>query len=66
MKTEQWVYIFEFKVVEIVGDGKNAITQIREKGYHDQYVQGGCKVTLVGIDFSKKERNLVGFYYEDA
>jgi len=64
LKTEKYVYIIEFKVVEIVGDGKKAIHQIREKGYHDQYVQAGADVMLVGMDFSKKERNLVGFAFE--
>ena len=63
LKTDTSVYIFEFKVVEIVGDGKKAIHQIREKGYHDQYVQADADVMLVGMDFSKKERNLVGFDY---
>ena len=66
LKTDASVYIFEFKVVEIVGDGKKAIHQIREKGYHDQYVQAGADVMLVGMDFSKKERNLVGFDHSGA
>ncbi len=66
LKTNNYVYIIEFKVVEIVGDGKKAIHQIREKGYHDQYVQGGADVILVGMDFSKKKRNIVGFAFEAA
>jgi len=66
LKTDKYVYIIEFKVVEIVGDGQKAIHQIREKGYHDQYVQAGADVMLVGMDFSKKERNLVGFAFETA
>lgn len=66
LKTDRYVYVIEFKVVEIVGDGQKAIDQIREKGYHDQYVQAGEDVTLVGMDFSKKERNLVGFAFEFA
>ena len=66
LKTNDHVYVIEFKVVEIVGDGKKAIDQIRAKGYHDQYVRAGEEVTLVGMDFSKKERNLVGFFYESA
>ena len=37
LKTDQTVYVMEFKVVEIVGDGKKAINQIREKGYHKSY-----------------------------
>ncbi|HKL82528.1 MAG TPA: ATP-binding protein [Desulfobacter sp.] len=64
LKTDQTVYVMEFKVVEILGDGKKAIDQIREKGYHDSYVQAGKNVILVGIDFSRKERNIVGFAFE--
>ncbi len=66
LKTKDIVYVIEFKVVEIVGDEQKAITQIREKGYHDQYIQNGDDVTLVGMDFSRKERNLVGFSFETA
>ena len=66
LKTDQTVYILEFKVVEILGDGQKAIDQIREKGYHDSYVQAGKNVILVGIDFSKKKRNIVGFAFEAA
>ena len=64
LKTDQTVYVMEFKVVEIVGDGKKAIDQIREKGYHKSYIKSGLKVVLVGMDFSRKERNLVGFAFE--
>ena len=66
LKIDQTVYVMEFKVVEILGDGKKAIDQIREKGYHDSYIQAGKNVILVGIDFSKKERNIVGFAFETA
>ena len=64
LKTDQTVYVMEFKVVEIVGDGEKAINQIREKGYHKSYISSGLKVVLVGMDFSRKERNLVGFAFE--
>jgi hypothetical protein len=58
------VYVIEFKVVELTGDGQKAIDQIREKGYHHQYVQAGREVMLLGMDFSREERNLVGFEFE--
>jgi hypothetical protein len=64
--TRQVVYVLEFKVVEIEGDGLKAIHQIKGKGYHQQYVQSGREVVLIGMDFSRKERNLVGFEYEKA
>ena len=58
------VYIIEFKVVELAGDRQKAIAQIRERGYHHQYVQAGREVILIGMDFSRKKRNLVGFEFE--
>ncbi|MBL0716414.1 MAG: hypothetical protein JJV89_00040, partial [Desulfosarcina sp.] len=40
------------------------INQIKEQGYHQQYVEAGRKVILLGIDFSQKERNVAGFEYQ--
>lgn len=62
--TRQVVYVLEFKVVELEGDGQKAITQIIDKGYHQQYVQAGRETILIGMDFSKTERNLVAFEWE--
>ena len=66
LDTGDMVYVMEFKVVELTGDWKQAMAQIKSRGYHNQYVQAGRKVTLVGMDFSRKERNLVGFNIERA
>jgi predicted type IV restriction endonuclease len=62
--TDALVYVIEFKVVELTGDGRQAIDQIREKGYHHPYVQAGREVMLIGMDFSREERNLAGFEFE--
>ncbi|MFO8032999.1 MAG: PD-(D/E)XK nuclease domain-containing protein [Desulfohalobiaceae bacterium] len=59
MDAPQVVYVLEFKVLELEGDGIKAIHQIKDKGYQQQYVQAGRKVILIGMDFSKAERNLV-------
>ncbi len=64
LDTGEVVYVLEFKVLELLGDAKKAITQIKEQGYHQQYIHAGRKVILVGMDFSKKERNLTGFELE--
>ena len=64
--TKQVVYVLEFKVVEIEGDGIKAINQIKDKGYHQQYVRAGREVVLMGMDFSRAERNLVGFECVEA
>ncbi len=59
------VYLFEFKVVERGREG-TAIAQLREKGYADKYRHLGHSVHLIGVEFSRAERNVVGFDYETA
>lgn len=53
-------YLFEFKVVEVEPEGR-ALAQLKEKRYHEKY-SGTCReIYLIGVEFSKKERNIVGF-----
>ncbi|MEB3195944.1 MAG: AAA family ATPase [Candidatus Sericytochromatia bacterium] len=54
------VYLFEFKVVEQVPEGR-ALAQLQARGYAEKYRAPGVTVTLVGIEFSREQRNLVGF-----
>ncbi len=54
------VYLFEFKVVELEPEG-DAMAQLREKGYGDKYQDGSGEVFLVGVEFSRKTRNVMGF-----
>ena len=60
MNGQTW--LFEFKVVELVPQGK-AIEQLRDKGYAEKYRAAG-PVHLVGVEFSKESRNIVGFEAE--
>jgi len=57
------VYLFEFKVVELVPEGK-ALQQLRERGYADKYRARGEPIHLVGVEFSKDSRSVVGFEVE--
>ena len=59
------VYLFEFKVVERGREG-TALAQLREKGYADKYRHLGRSVHLIGVEFSRAERNVVGFDCETA
>jgi hypothetical protein len=54
------VYLFEFKVVEQVPDGR-ALAQLQAKRYAEKYRAPGVTVTLVGVEFSRDQRNVVGF-----
>jgi hypothetical protein len=54
------VYLFEFKVVEIEPEGR-ALQQIQDKGYADKYRIAGQPVHLIGVEFSREQRRVVGF-----
>ncbi len=54
------VYLFEFKVVEMAPEGA-ALAQLREKGYADKYRDAASEIFLVGVEFSRETRNVVGF-----
>ena len=65
LKFNNQVYIFEFKVVELVPEG-NALQQIKDKAYADKYRQLNQPIHLLGVEFSKDERNVIGFEVEQA
>jgi hypothetical protein len=65
VKFDGEVYLFEFKVVEDEAEGK-ALRQIKEKGYADKYRALDQPIHLIGVEFSKKARNVVGFAVEAA
>ncbi len=54
------VYVVEFKVDQ---PGKS-LGQIREKGYHEKYLEPGKEVYLVGINFDAEEKNITDFAWE--
>ncbi len=56
------IYIFEFKMNQ---PAKVAIAQIKEKGYAIPYLSDGKSITLIGINFSKKKRNIVEWVEEE-
>ncbi|MFP4077063.1 MAG: ATP-binding protein [Halochromatium sp.] len=57
------VYLFEFKVVELVPEGR-ALAQIKERGYAEKYRTGGEPIHLIGVEFSREQRQVVGFEVE--
>ena len=54
------VYLFEFKVAERAAAG-SALAQLRAKGYADKYRGQAGAVHLIGVEFSRRERNVVRF-----
>jgi len=54
------IYIIEFKV-----GYENALGQIKEKKYHQKYLNKNKEIFLVGINFDKKEKNISSFEWEE-
>ena len=63
LKFNEHVWIFEFKVVELVPE-QRALQQIKDRGYADKYRALGQPIHLIGIEFSRDQRALVGFEVE--
>ncbi len=59
------VYLFEFKVVELASTGA-AMAQLQERQYADKYRGLEQPIYLIGVEFSKDERNLTAFDAEQA
>jgi PD-(D/E)XK nuclease superfamily len=57
------VFLFEFKVVELNPAGQ-ALAQIKTNHYADKYKALGQPMHLIGVEFSKASRNIVGFEFE--
>jgi len=57
------IYLFEFKVVELVPEGK-ALAQLKAKNYAAKYLASGEPIDLIGVEFSKEARNVVAFEVE--
>ena len=57
------VYLFEFKVVELVPEG-NALQQLRDRAYADKYRARGEPIHLIGVEFSRDSRSVVSLEVE--
>jgi hypothetical protein len=65
VKLPECIFLFEFKVVELLPDGR-ALQQLKDKAYADKYRDEGLPIMLVGVEFSRESRNVVGFESERA
>jgi hypothetical protein len=61
VRFNQQVYLFEFKVIELTPEGR-ALAQIKERGYAEKY--RGQPIHLIGVEFSREQRTVVGFEVE--
>ena len=60
IKTQDYIYIFEFKM----GNAKSAIDQIKKKKYYAPYLSDKRDVFIVGFGLNKAKRNLEDFIFE--
>ena len=57
------IYLFEFRVVELEPEGR-ALAQIKARGYADKHRAEGLPIHLIGVEFSRERRAVVGFEVE--
>lgn len=68
---ENNVYVFEFKVIEISEAG-SALAQIKERRYYEKYLKSSgflnsdnpLSIYLVGVEFSKDNKNITNYEWE--
>lgn len=65
VRFEGQIYLFEFKVVELSPEGK-ALEQLKNRNYAEKYRQYGEPIHLIGVEFSRDTRNIVGFDVEQG
>jgi hypothetical protein len=57
------IYVIEFKVVDGKATGE-AMAQIKAKDYAAKYRDKGQPIHLMGVEFSKEAKGVVGFEVE--
>ena len=65
VRSDGHVYLFEFKVTELSPPG-SALTQLRERRYADKYRGRDEPIHLIGVEFSRKTRNVTAFEVADG
>ncbi len=63
VKTEDYIYIFEFK---LAGTAQEALRQIHDKQYAAPYQDDARYLTLVGVGFDRENRNIDTWLTEET
>jgi len=58
------VYVIEFKVVDNSDQDGKALQQIKDKKYHEKYLNIAKEIIIIGIEFSKADKNICKFEWE--
>jgi len=62
---ENKIYIMEFKVIEMISDKNTALNQIKNKKYHEKYLRENRKIYLIGVEFSRDDKNITRYDWEE-
>ena len=65
VRTGGHVYLFEFKVAEMSPPG-SALAQLQERDYAAKYRGSGKPIHLIGVEFSRRTRNVTAFEVADG
>ncbi len=65
VRTDHGIYLFEFKVVDATPTGQ-ALRQLKERDYASKYRHLRRPIHLLGLEFSREQRNLAAFQVERA
>ena len=57
------ILLFEFEEVQLTPEGR-ARQQITDRGYAHKYRAEGLPIHLIGVEFSREQRSVVGFEVE--
>jgi len=58
------VYVIEFKVVDNKNQNGKALEQIKENRYYEKYKEKADELIIIGIEFSKEDKNISKFEWE--
>ena len=61
VSTETGIFIFEYKMKT---NSKNALQQIKDKKYHEKYLNEDKNIFLIGIEFDEEQKNISMFESE--
>jgi len=58
------IQIMEFKVVDNKNQNGKALEQIKENRYYEKYQEKDSEIIIIGIEFSKEDKNICKFEWE--
>ena len=58
------IQIMEFKVVDNKNQNGKALEQIKENRYYEKYQERASEIIIIGIEFSKEDKNICKFEWE--